>query len=186
MVSWQMIRTWFRLTKKNKDKIQEQLFFQVDDFTYHFAEKEDIEALLEVEQDIYEELPWNYQHFYREIVENPQASFILAKKEEEAVAYIGMNWHKKYCIFNISNFVVKTNYQSQGLGSCLLNYALEFSKILEIFSVNLKVDQDNQKAKVFYQYHGFKYQKTIENYYNNGHTAIEMRKELISESNLSS
>ena len=82
--------------------------------------------------------------------------FIAQNKSKEIVglSYLGI---KSYGFFNTANFgiVVQDNYQSHGVGSTLMNYAITWAKNLQVNVIRLSVVVDNIKAVSLYQKFGF-------------------------------
>ena len=179
MVLWQMIKTWFHLADKGLEDLIK--FDSVNGVSYRFAKREDIKDLLEIERDVYEEIPWTYSHFYHEIVESHYAAFIVAEQKLKLIGYIGMRWDRKLTDFHVSNFIVRRNVQLQGIGSRLLFHGEELARSLKILRLTLEVDRANLKAQAFYRKHGFDSARIIEKYYSNGDDALEMEKELVFE-----
>jgi ribosomal-protein-alanine acetyltransferase len=75
-------------------------------------------------------------------------------------------------------FSVKPNYRKQGVGSMLLNSLIEKMKKIDFFFFDLEVKTSNTSAICFYERHGFKKIKHIENFYQNNESAFIMRKSL--------
>ena len=58
--------------------------------------------------------------------------------------------------FFVSNLVVKDNYRNKGIGEKMLQYAEEMAREAGLSKVSLIVDLENQKARRFYDRHGYK------------------------------
>lgn len=76
---------------------------------------------------------------------------------------------------DISNFVVKKDFQGQGFGNNLLSFAISELKSLGIKKIKLEVREFNISAKHLYEKMGFKIVATRQGYYSDtGELAILM------------
>ncbi len=79
---------------------------------------------------------------------------------------------------NIVNFVIRKDYQNQGLGTLLLKKTLkEINKKKQFKFVTLNVNVDNDVAIKLYKKFGFNIIKKIENYYESGASSFLMQLE---------
>jgi len=94
------------------------------------------------------------------ILQNKELGNIIIAKESDKV--IGM----VNILFTIStalgarvalleDMVISKNYRSQGIGSKLIKYAIEFAKDNECLRITLLTDEDNNLAHSFYTKEGF-------------------------------
>lgn len=77
------------------------------------------------------------------------------------IGYIHIDYEEKYWL----GIYINNEYQQQKLGSLLLNYTLNHTKIIGIDKINLTVDVDNHTAINLYKKYNFKIIKTFENYH---------------------
>lgn len=77
------------------------------------------------------------------------------------IGYIHIDYEEKYWL----GIYIDTKYQQQKLGSLLLDYILNHTKIFGIDKINLTVDVDNHKAINLYRKNNFKIIKTLENHH---------------------
>ena len=73
------------------------------------------------------------------------------------------------CLYIMTLGVLKP-FRSRGLGSCLLHYALTWNKhclqeALRVQAIVLHVHTENEKARLFYQRHGFVIHSSIVAHY---------------------
>jgi ribosomal-protein-alanine N-acetyltransferase len=174
----QTIKTWFLGLRKQGLPLRARRFGELN---YRLANKDDIESLLEIERDVFEEIPWTYSHFQHEISDNPRATFIVAESSEQILGYIGLRWNLPHTEFHISNFVVRKSQQNTGIGSQLLIIAEELASNLKISHLTLEVSRPDFKAQGFYRKRGFESARVLAAYYNDGRDALEMEKELTLE-----
>lgn len=175
MALGQMIKTWFRGFKKQDLPVK---FRQTGDLTVRLAVSDDIRALLEIERDVFTEIPWTFSHFQHEISENPRAAFIVAEKSGKILGYIGLRWNLSLTDFHISNFVVRKSAQNAGIGSQLLSDAQDLARGLKISHLTLEVSRPDLKAQGFYRKRGFESARILTAYYDDGRDAVEMEKDL--------
>ncbi len=76
----------------------------------------------------------------------------------------------------ILNIYIVPEMQTQGLGSRLMNFVLDFLKEHKVTTLTLEVRQSNNLAKYFYQKFGFLKVAVRKQYYENGEDADLMLK----------
>ena len=77
------------------------------------------------------------------------------------IGYIHVDYEEKYWL----GIYIDNKYQQQKLGSLLLNYTLNHTKIFGVDKINLTVDLDNHTAINLYKKNNFKIIKTLENHH---------------------
>ena len=112
-------------------------------------------------------LPLNDQmtkaSFYDEFEQNTRKYFVAIDDKDMPVGYIGLfDCDDDY---NIIGIVVDEGYQRQGIGSNLLQKAIEFAIESGKKSLSLEVDESNKKAISFYQKYAFIEVSRRKNYY---------------------
>ncbi|MDR1567351.1 MAG: ribosomal protein S18-alanine N-acetyltransferase [Streptococcaceae bacterium] len=128
------------------------------------AKVRDIKALLAIEKDVYHgDAPWTYSHFFSEIRLNKHALFFVIILHEEVIAFMGVREQKNQ--LHISNLAVKQQFQHQGFGRSLIDYAKFLARRLELSALVLEVRASNKSAQLFYQKLGFVPAKLLKNYY---------------------
>lgn len=139
-----------------------------------YLKKEDIEAVVEIEQKLLLETI-GYEMLANEL-HNKYAHFFVAKNGDEVVGYIGGWIIDTTC--DMINFVVKEEYQRMGIGTKLFKTLENQVKELHANEILLEVRISNVKAQSFYEKHGFKEIFVRKKYYKNGEDALILRKEL--------
>ena len=96
----------------------------------------------------------NIDEYSFKLAEN--ASVIVAIENDKIIGFLSL-----YLNDNISNIAyitligVSLDYQNQGYGSKLLNYAIKLAKSNDMKYIKLEVDNSNRQAKNFYFKNGF-------------------------------
>ena len=113
-----------------------------------------------------------------ELDNNPFAYYFIMENPEYS-AFLG---HVSLWIDSpmaqILNIYVIPEMQSQGLGSVLMDFVLEFLKQHEVSTLTLEVRQTNTSAQLYYKKYGFTKVAIRKQYYENGEDADLMLKNL--------
>lgn len=130
---------------------------------------EDIPIIVEHEIQVFgNSLGEKMLHY--ELLENQYAEYYVLDIGG-VIGYIGM-----WCVFEngqITNFYIHPEFQGQGLGKMLLEYALNiFKQKVEIITLEVRVS--NARAKKMYESYGFSVGGVRKNYYSNGEDAYLM------------
>ena len=108
---------------------------------------------------------WNY-NILKEELESSNSKYIIAKTNDcEIIGFAGIK-----IIINtadIMNIVVKKSWRNQGVGNLLLNNLVYLCKKLNLSSLSLEVNEDNQSAIHLYEKFGFRRIGLRKNYYQN-------------------
>ncbi|MDR0200461.1 MAG: ribosomal protein S18-alanine N-acetyltransferase [Streptococcaceae bacterium] len=170
------IRTWF-------SKFDLRQFLPVltskDGIDFEMAERSDIQDLLAIERDVYAgTVPWTYTHFVREIENNPNAVFLVAKKSNHTVGFIGLRVMLYAKELHVTNLAVKTSMQQQGIGDSLLQQAVRVAANLNLGKITLETPRVTDGAQGFYRKEGFESTQILASYYDDGRDAVTMEKKL--------
>ena len=128
------------------------------------ANKEDCSKLLELENESFED-PWNMEMILREIEENEFANLYVAKEGEILIGFI--DYWILFDQADIAKIAVKKEYQNQGIGKKLLEFALKKIDEENCIVTRLEVRESNLIAKKLYEKYKFKPVRVRNNYYNN-------------------
>ncbi len=114
-----------------------------------------------------------------ELSENPFAYYLIMENPENSafLGHVGL-WIDTP-LAQILNIYIVPEYQNQGLGSVLMDYALEFLKVHGVTTLTLEVRPSNVRARHYYQKYGFAKVAIRKNYYENGEDADLMLKNLL-------
>lgn len=108
---------------------------------------------------------WNY-NILKEELESPNSKYIIAKtNDDEIIGFAGIKIIVDTA--DIMNIVVKKSWRNQGVGNLLLNNLVYLCKKLNLSSLSLEVNEDNQSAIHLYEKFGFKRIGLRKNYYKN-------------------
>ena len=108
---------------------------------------------------------WNY-NILKEEFESPNSKYIIAKtNDDKIIGFAGIKIIVDTA--DIMNIVVKKSWRNQGVGNLLLNNLVYLCKKLNLSSLSLEVNEDNQSAIHLYEKFGFKRIGLRKNYYKN-------------------
>lgn len=101
------------------------------------------------------------------------AGFLVAQVKENIVGYI-IFWIVEENRGHIISLAVDPDYKRQKVGSRLINTAIATFLKFDIYTITLEVNAENKEALDFYQSIGFKINKKVSNYYEDGADAYKM------------
>ena len=119
--------------------------------------------------------PWSPQEFKKEL-ENPVASYFVAKLDDKVVGYGGYWW----VMFEaeITNIAVHKDYRRMGIASKIIEKMVEKCAQTSTSLLHLEVRESNENAINLYTKMGFVQDGFRKNYYKNNENAILMTKEI--------
>ena len=119
--------------------------------------------------------PWSPAEFKKEL-ENPIASYFVAKIDDRVVGYGGFWW----VMFEaeITNIAIHKDYRRMGIASKIIDKMVEKCKDTSTSLLHLEVRESNEGAINLYKKMGFVQDGFRKNYYNNKENAILMTKEI--------
>ena len=127
-------------------------------FTLRPASTDDIAGLVKIESDV-TPFPWNAKQF-AESLQNHR-SYVLCKGNR-AVGFLIFNQVVDEA--ELLNIAVKSSFQGEGLGACLLDYCLAEVSVLAV-NVFLEVRVSNFPAIALYEGRGFRHVGERKAYY---------------------
>ncbi|ASS90006.1 MULTISPECIES: ribosomal protein S18-alanine N-acetyltransferase [Aeribacillus] len=134
---------------------------------------EDIHRVYEIEQLSFS-VPWTKESFYRELVHNHFATYLVIEYEGKVVGYCGL-----WVIVDdgqITNIAISPAYRGKKLGETLLRSVLNVAKEKGAKTVTLEVRVSNTVAQSLYKKLNFEPIGIRENYYtDNQEDAILMQ-----------
>lgn len=107
---------------------------------------------------------WNY-NILKEELESENSKYIIAKLDDEIIGFAGIKLVMDEA--DIMNIVTKKSYRNQGIGTLLLENLISICQNLNLSSLSLEVNEDNQTAIHLYKKLGFKEIGIRKNYYKN-------------------
>ena len=102
--------------------------------------------------------------------------FIVAKLAKKTVGYLIA--YNRPGLLDFDSLAVDKKYRNSGIGSALVNFALNKFKKKGLKKASLEVRIDNKKAISFFENLGFKITKVIKRYYQDRTDAYRMEKNL--------
>lgn len=136
--------------------------------SFRIFDKQDIDAVLAIEQLAYE-IPWNRAQFSQSLV-NPNTLAHLILKENQIVGYSVALQTPDFT--DLLNICIHPKFQHQGLGGQLFDYLLSESGARSIF---IEVRASNRNALFFYKKLGFELINIRKKYYSDGEDAKILR-----------
>lgn len=116
---------------------------------------------------------WTTDILKNEII-GENKKYIVAKLKKVIVGFCGIMTNLPDS--EIMNIVVKKNFRGSGIGTALLNKAIEISQKLNCEKIFLEVNEKNVGAIKLYENAGFKQIGIRKKYYDNKYDAILMEK----------
>ena len=122
----------------------------------------DLDEIVAIEKASFSN-PWTRQMYVREL-ENPDVSFLYVLRFPEQIVAFCAFWLVLDEI-HINNLAVRTEYQGRGLGTALLQHALQAGARRGAERATLEVRRSNAAALRLYERLGFEVAATRPNYY---------------------
>ncbi len=129
----------------------------------------DLDQVLKIETATFPN-PWRRSFFLADI-HRQNSLCIVAENETGVVAYL-IAWGKEEV--HIANIAVSAHWRNQGIGTRLMNQALEFARHQDAENIYLEVRASNTGAQRFYRRLGFVPTYIRRGYYENGEDAVVM------------
>lgn len=140
------------------------------------ASQNDLAELLQLEQKVYHEQPWDARAFASELRKN-DTIYLTVYEAEKLLALIGARFTPLEA--HITNIMVDPAYQNMGIGHFLLDIIMDRAKANGCKVVSLEVRADNEKAQALYREYGFQPTFVRKDYYQNDHQdALNMVRDL--------
>jgi [ribosomal protein S18]-alanine N-acetyltransferase len=141
-------------------------------YTFRLAKVSDIDDILGIEQSSFA-VPWSREAFYREIVENQFAYYLIIEDHFQPIGYCGV-----WLVMDeahVTNVAILPSYRGRKLGEQLLKEAMLLSQRHGAASMTLEVRVSNHIAQNLYTKLGFESGGIRKNYYSdNGEDALVM------------
>lgn len=130
---------------------------------------DDIKNILITEFDDF----WNYS-ILKEELQNENSNYLVAKMDHKIVGFAGIKIILDAA--DIMNIVTKKSNRNQGIGTALLEHLILLCKQLNLSSLSLEVNEENQAAIHLYEKFSFKPLGIRKNYYQNKNGLIMTKK----------
>lgn len=158
---------YYQLSQAEREKLKQGVL-QIEK-----ANENLIEDIFNLEQTIATS-PLNKQQII-EAYNSLDYKILVAKFNNQMVGFIILQVSDEV---NIVSIAVKKEFQNLGIGTKLLNNAVEVCKTLNKNLLSLEVGYKNIKAFLLYKKFGFAVRRTRKKYYKNGDDCLEMIKEV--------
>lgn len=126
--------------------------------SYRHAGQENVQVL----ERLFEEFSgWHLERSasIRKAINNPNGELLVAEVDSQIAGFIHQVFFEDPLHAGLNSLVtdlfVKEEHRRKGIGSKLLNKALESAKTREVKEVHVTTLEDNKKAMTFYEKHGF-------------------------------
>ena len=82
---------------------------------------------------------------------------LLACEQGKVIGYLSIEVHRspERVYLYLDDFCVSQAYRNMGIGSILLDHAMQYARQLHIPEIFLHVEKTNVRAEAFYKRHGF-------------------------------
>jgi len=139
------------------------------------ALKSDIQALLNIENDVFHAEAWSHDVFESEFaLLGTTRVYKVIEQNQVIIGYFGLAIVDG--IIDITTIAVQSEYQHQGFGTVMMNEIMEISKQYKARKVMLEVKPENVAAISLYQKYGFEVIGLRRNYYGPSKDALTMQK----------
>lgn len=138
------------------------------------ANRFDLDDIIDIQEDCYNGVaPWGRVAVNSELRNKRSSFFLMCHHQEEAIAFIGISMRQDS--FHVTNIATRPRYQSEGIGSFLIDVIIDLGKQTNRKRVTLEVRMSNGDAQRLYRNLGFQDVRIKKNYYhNNGEDALDM------------
>lgn len=141
-----------------------------------FMTEDDLEQVVLLEKELFPDDSWDYSTYVYELRENPYASLLVYDTDGRIDGYADL-WIM-YEQAQIANIAVRKSAQRKGIGSLLLQNAIDRTASFQCETMSLEVRCSNEKAISLYEKFGFIKSGIRKKYYSNGENAYLMVKPL--------
>ncbi len=137
----------------------------------------DIDAVVAIEQNLFEHDPWTAEMFWSELAQVPESRNVwVAVSANEIVGYGSLRFVGNEG--DINTIAVSSMNQRQGIGQQLYDVMESAAREHNVRNLFLEVRSDNQSAHAMYVKAGFEQIEVRRGYYGSAVDALVMRKRL--------
>lgn len=139
------------------------------------ALKSDIQALLNIENDVFHTEAWSHDVFESEFaLLGTTRVYKVIEQNQVIIGYFGLAIVDG--IIDITTIAVQSEYQYHGFGTVMMNEIMEIANQYKARKVMLEVKPENVAAISLYQKYGFEVIGLRRNYYGPSKDALTMQK----------
>jgi ribosomal-protein-alanine N-acetyltransferase len=141
--------------------------------------KSDIDAVVQIEKELFVDDPWTVELFREELAEvGNSREVVCAWDGDSIVGYASLRYVGGEG--DINTIAVAANHQGRGIGRSLMNWLYAAAAEHKVRDLFLEVRSDNEPAIAMYSKDDFVRIDKRKNYYGTDIDAIVMRKKLAS------
>ena len=149
----------------------------MSDFILRTMTSADIDAVSEIEQNVYHIDPWSKEQFASEFSGVPDTRFyLIAEKNGRVIGYGGLFAPSIGVDADVQTLTVETEMQGRGIGRALLTRLIEEASRRSAPAIFLEARVGNESAIHLYESFGFVEIARRLNYYGSNVHALVMRK----------
>ena len=137
----------------------------------------DIPAILEIEQECFQEDSFSREQFVYLICRS-KGTFYVVVEQERIIAYVSLLFHAGTRYLRIYSIAVHPDCRGRKLGQLLMERTIETALDCRAVKITLEVNVSNPAALRLYQKNKFEPVRTINNYYADGSNAYSMHLEV--------
>ena len=126
---------------------------------------EDLDAVLEIEKEAFNDSTWTIEAYTRELVMNQFAHYFILEEDGNIVGYTGIWLVIDHC--QVTTVAIKKSMRGKGYSHLLINHIKDFVRG-QADTISLEVRVDNTPALALYEKSGFNYGGIRKNYYGEG------------------
>lgn len=115
---------------------------------------------------------------FRRFVTSPSIASFVVRHDTRLVGYATVFFRARSRVARVYSIGILPDYRCHGLGQKLLDTCERAARQRGCQFLRLEVKIDNPRAAAFYQKHGFVHYGSRESYYEDGSTALLLRKPL--------
>lgn len=109
-----------------------------------------------------------------DFIQNPYSKYYLLEENHNIIGILG--YAKIYERMELEYIYILNSYRGQGFSKQLMDFLLKEAKMMEIDSITLEVNAQNEVAIHLYQTYGFDIVSVRDNYYNGQDGYLMFRK----------
>ncbi len=151
----------------------------MSDFMLRTMTSADIDAVSEIEQNVYHIDPWSKELIASEFMGVPETRFyVIAERDGQIIGYGGLFAPSHGVEADVQTVTVVSEMQGKGIGRALLTRLIEEASLRAVPAVLLEVRVGNESAIHLYESFGFVEIARRLNYYGSNLHALVMRKSM--------
>ena len=139
------------------------------------AKAGDIPAILEIEQECFQEDSFSREQFVYLICRSKGTFYVVVEKER-VIAYVSLLFHAGTRYLRIYSIAVHPDFRGKGLGQALMDQTIRTANECKAAKITLEVKVTNAAAIALYMKNGFIPVGVKPNYYHDGSDAIYMQR----------